>query len=426
MKKIKVIVLLVTLVLIVSVNAAWAVEIPKPTSIIDQIPYRSNINDQEISKALEQIISAYPEYKGYIPRTAGRDEQTGDITITFPAMVNNIPVEDYPMDFVIKPNGSISKSPSYPLPSLSKFPKPSKILSLAEAEKIYDQNFSMHLAYYDSSEGVTFRENIPSLLVYKPTFYGAIDATNGKLLDDGPLSREPTREKVSFNENTQKPIVKTEEEAVKVAIEIFDADLKGLKNYANSSGKFIWATSAELAQNHTKYNQGDRLVELDVRQDTGEVINFFENTNSKIPDLTPETIKQIKDKLISVGQWYFAGYTGMEFATSGSEIYCFPLLNGIPVETRSITVGIDPATKKVIYFTKTNLDNISNPLPDNQNIISDEQAKEVYNSYFPFYLTYMIVKHTYTDIELALVYKRGYWMSVPAPVIDAFTGKPLK
>ncbi|GAX90832.1 YcdB/YcdC domain-containing protein [Effusibacillus lacus] len=349
----------------------------------------------------------------------------------------------------------------------SKFPDPKQAISKEEAEQAYVKLLDMKLMYnghqpIGSKPFVDKAETRP-VLMYLPIFEGVLDAQTGNLAEFGMRPAQSNlSKKVAVSPTGETLVVKSKEEAEKLLSDVFGIDMNEMQFDQREetdwpSGKkfhhYSWHSKpVKESDGRSNYDQM-RYVHLGIDAETGEVLTMnlqdesMRGKQAKVSQTDAEkTAIQFLERYISPKHKELSlqhVFSTMEDAENipnwvdknklqdqkQSPEYHFSfhaLHQGVPVMDRSFSVQVDGVTGKVAGFALQSAaveDEVK--LPDNQNVVSVESAKQEFLRQHPLQLVYIWPDYRgQIAPEPVLVY-------IPADTavfeyIDAFSGKTMR
>ncbi|MZP31010.1 hypothetical protein GTO91_14930 [Heliobacterium undosum] len=406
---------------------------PAPVSILDRIPLKIDVSQEEIKKAYEAVVQRNPQYKGIAPQSAYRDKDTGGVNLILPQLVNNIPLtSSYTVQYTVR-NGSITESYSQPKPDGSRFPKPDKILTPEEALKAYKAQYPLELYYYDDYDFFRKSPARKHFLGYFPWNFRSIDAKTGKPISylDDILQQG----RIVLTGSAQKTTVKSPKEAEQILREKFNVDLKGLTyvpdppkgaDTYNRKTRYIWATAPGLVDSVKPLKSGERVVELAVFKDSQEIAEFNENRYNRIDGINgSDDESEVKKRATDFAKWYFAGEKEVFYAVYPHYVQLVPVRNGAKLHDRTVYLNMDKYSGKTNgFFSDLTMTPAGDSMPECKNVLTREQAETLYFQNNPLTLIYIATRGgSNQDVTFTLGYRPE---TDEGPIIDAVTGEVLR
>lgn len=385
-------------------------------------------------------------------------------------MVNGIPFDAD--GITVGVNGVTGKIASYTYnwSDINSFPDIKSAIKSEAAEEIFSKETGMQLNYTSTMDVSSFKANADTVklaYIFDTTRGYMLDAIEGKMVDTSNLTGQIVRkidltdkEKTEFLSKA-KGIVSSDKEIdsnrASIVIENYVKDLFGdgyeveslrydeNSSYMGSSRK-VWSAQFHKKDGFLPYSkQGS----LSVDAATEAIVSVYSNEFMETQDLSeftpaitwdeaykkavntvakyfPDKIKEIKTEQTYIEQKNY--YNGVE-VPERTYYFNFPrVVNGIAYSTNNITVSFDLKTGLVSQIYCNWNDNIK--FPDVKNIITAEEAKQLFLKSHPLELAYTPVNKSTAadkpDMQIKLVYRpkssNNYFTG---GYIDAFTGNEI-
>ncbi len=405
-----------------------------------QAAYPPKVDWEQARTAAEQFIAEhFPGITGQLRYNEDAEKNSRlplkgimNYYVKFDRVVGGIPFYDNYIVVNVDGDGKVF-SLDYLWDGTLKFADASGMMDEKQAADKLKSSLQMELRYQTQYFYRPYVKNAEDsrqiVLTYQPVNpLSYIDAKTGQWISDQGTAVKPqpgTRKPVSDRPLGPPPKARdkelTQQEALNIVTDTFKlpSDVKSTQASYNEK----WGESKESVWNFNWSRQnGDYWAYAAVNARTGEIINFSEENPKRYatPDndfkavvsaeQAEKTALEYLKKLYpsKVNQVYLAEKNG-ETQKPANKLreYAFTfnrLVNGIPVQDQQISISIAADTGKLIRVYMNWNDSL--PFPKPQNVISAEQAKEVYLK----------------GAELKLHYFMPYGNPVPLPLMNSKDG----
>ncbi|MGC5324834.1 YcdB/YcdC domain-containing protein [Brevibacillus sp. SYSU BS000544] len=404
----------------------------------------------------------------------GSKKQDGTMTfwrtslVQFDRLVNGIPLANNGITITLDGHGNVTGYEPYGRNNLdiTKFPKPTDVISKAKAEEAYLKNAKARLDYngffpkdwfnYDPSASDTM-----AVLKYSISTEFMIDAKSGKAVTNFVPFTPIEPEKTPMNGKGKKLIAKNKEEIVKLLADHFQVNMSGLAftenpdidGPVNSKIKYYAWQSTPVKNEKGEVSYEKMIyVHVAVQEDTGEVLSFNlqrewapENNNgvkvskeeamkkavAALNEFLDPSIKELElsfvydpQNIAIVPDWVDqeTKESAKKYVTPEYAFNFQGLHNGVPVEERRYFVRVDAITGDVIGFGVPQQDVFKTKLPDNKNIITADEAAKTFLKENPLRLTYTWPEYNNQLAPAPLLVYSPQYVGYPG-YVDALTGK---
>ncbi len=351
---------------------------------------------------------------------------------------------------------------------LSKFPSPSEAIKKADAEKAFLNMLNMKLQYNSQQpiEKPRLGEEPKTkpVLLYQPDYDGVLDARTGKKADLGSSRKEQQTETIALSAQGKTLIARTADEAAKLLKEELGVDVAGLKLQEENDDlwmpdrkykQFTWRSEFPKGTDDKQASENMKFVYVGIDTETGEILNFNYQDESKNGKPTTVSIADAKKKAIAFLEAHLGSsvtqiqlqdtfsYPSLDDLPSWVDkaklnqeevlkhtpprisFFFTGLHQGIPVIDQAYWVEIDGVSGNIVAFGLPKKQALQAALPDSKGIVSADEAKAQFLKEHPLRLEY--------------IWPEYYGQKAPAPMlvyvptftagisyIDAFTGKTVQ
>ncbi|AHF06086.1 PepSY domain-containing protein [Desulfitobacterium metallireducens] len=330
------------------------------------------------------------------------------------------------------------------------FPDASKVISLEKANQVFTDTSMLELMYYLSP---AMDINNPKPLRVLPVYSlssqylnGAIDALSGNPVTLDPqvgiykamgaaMGDTPTG--VSQDTKVNDPQV-SRDKAVEIVKKMID--IPNDLTLRNSSLNPDWQNPNtqvwQLDWRPEPFGPGDnRYLNARVNANTGDLISLnlpsTINPSDSSEPITREEAQQVAEEFLKRAQPQHFTETklqtpypyGGKMPPNLQSFNYVRQVNGIPVSNNMMNVAVDTVSKRVIQYNM-NWSNVEFPGLDN--LISLNQATEIFLKERPLTLSYTLIYQQIEQKDVRLVYQPQInYSPSTAQMIDAKTGDPL-